>query len=89
MTKPRQKISTTIASENESYLKNLIRCGRAESLAEAVDLVISVARRQESRRRLEAASAAYFDSLSKEEQAAENKLGNALAAEAETMNFDE
>jgi len=87
--KNRQKISTTIASENDAYLKSLIRSGRAESLAEAVDHVVAIARRLESRKRLEASTAAYFDSLSGTERVAENKLGNALAMEASEVDFDE
>jgi len=85
----RQKISTTIAPENSAYLKSLIRRGKAANLAEAVDRAVSVARRTEARRRLEAATTAYFDSLSGEDLAEENRLGAALADEASRVNFDE
>ncbi len=85
----RQKISTTIAPENAAFLKSLIRRGKASNLAEAVDRAVSVARRAESRARLEAATEAYFASLSKEDQQEENRLGEALAHEVGKVNYDE
>lgn len=85
----RQKISTTIAPENGAFLKSLIRRGKASTLAEAVDRAVSVARRAEARARLEAATEAYFASLSPEEQEEERRLGEALAHEAGKVNFDE
>ncbi len=62
----RQKISTTVAPETEAFLKALIRQGQASSLAEAVDHAVGIARRAQSRARLEAATAAYYASLSGE-----------------------
>ncbi len=85
----RQKISTTIAPENEAFLKSLIKRGKAATLAEAVDRAIAVARRAESRERLEAATEAYFASLSPEALEEENRLGEALGYEAGLVNFDE
>jgi hypothetical protein len=85
----RQKISTTIAPENEAFLKSLIKRGKATTLAEAVDRAIAVARRIEARERLEAATEAYFASLSPEALEEENRLGEALAHEAGNVNFDE
>lgn len=85
----RQKISTTIAPENGAFLKSLIRRGKASNLAEAVDRAVSVARHAENRARLEAATEAYFASLSPEEREDENRLGEALALEAGQVNFDE
>ncbi len=85
----RQKISTTIAAENEAFLKSLIKSGKAATLAEAVDRVVGVARRMEARERLEAATEAYFASLSPEALEEENRLGEALAHEAGKVNFDE
>ncbi len=85
----RQKISTTIAPENEAFLKSLIKRGKAATLAEAVDRAIAVARRVESRERLEAATEAYFASLSPEALEEENRLGEALGYEAGLVNFDE
>jgi hypothetical protein len=85
----RQKISTTIAPENEAFLKSLIKRGKATTLAEAVDRAIAVARRIEARERLEAATEAYFASLSPEALEEENRLGEALAHEAGNVSFDE
>lgn len=85
----RQKISTTIAPENEAFLKSLIKRGKASTLAEAVDRAIAVARQAESRERLEAATEAYFASLSPEALEQENRLGEALGYEAGRVNFDE
>jgi hypothetical protein len=85
----RPKISTTIAPENCDFLKSLIKRGKAATLAEAVDASIEVARRAESRERLEAATEAYFASLSPETLEEENRLGEALAYEAGRVNFDE
>jgi len=85
----RQKISTTIAPENEAFLRSLIKRGKASTLAEAVDRAIAVARRAESRERLEAATEAYFASLSPEALEEENRLGEALAYESGRVNFDE
>lgn len=85
----RQKISTTIAPENEAFLRSLIKRGKASTLAEAVDRAIAVARRAESRERLEAATEAYFASLSPEALEEENRLGEALAHESGRVNFDE
>jgi hypothetical protein len=85
----RQKISTTIAPENGAFLRSLIKRGKASTLAEAVDRAVSVARRAEARARLEAATEAYFASLSPEEQEEESRLGEALAYEAGKVNFDE
>jgi len=85
----RQKISTTIAPENEAFLKSLIKRGKASTLAEAVDRAVAVARRAESRERLEAATEAYFASLSPEALEEENRLGEALEYEAGLVNFDE
>lgn len=85
----RQKISTTIAPENSAYLKSLIRCGKASNLAEAVDRSISAARRAEHRRRLAAETAAYYESLSGDDLAEENRLGAALSEAAAEVNFDE
>jgi hypothetical protein len=85
----RQKISTTIAAENAAFLRSMMKRGKAESLAEAVDAVIALARRAEARARLEAATEAYYASLSAKDLEEENELGEALAHEAAKVNFDE
>ena len=85
----RRKISTTVAPETDAFLKSLVRQGKAANLAEAVDRAVAIARRAESRRGLEAATAAYYESLSKENIAEDNALGVALAHESGKVNFDE
>lgn len=85
----RRKISTTVAPETDAFLRGMIRRGRATSIADAVDRVVTGARRAESRRRLEEATAAYFESLSGEARKEENALGAALAHAAGKIDFDE
>jgi hypothetical protein len=85
----RKKISTTIAPENAAFLKVLLKRGTADSLADAVDHVIDIARQAEARERLEAATEKYFNSLSQEDAAEENRLGAALAYESGKVNFNE
>ena len=85
----RKKISTTIAAENAAFLNAMLKRGTADSLAEAVDHVIAIARQAEARERLEAATEKYFNSLSEEDAAEENRLGAALAYESGKVNFDE
>ena len=85
----RSKISTPMAPENAAFLRSLLKRGKAGTLAEAVDKVIAAARSAEARERLEAATEAYFGSLSAEALQEENKLGEALAHSAGEVNFDE
>ena len=84
----RRKISTTVAAETDAYLKSLVRRGRAANLAEAVDHAVSLARRAESRRRLEAATASYYDSLSGKRLRDEKKLERAVALASSRVDFD-
>ena len=85
----RRKISTTVAPETDAFLKSLVRRGEAANLAEAVDRAVAVARRAESRKKLEAATAAYYESLSKENIAEDSAIGLALAHESGKVDFDE
>jgi hypothetical protein len=84
----RRKISTTVAPETDAFLKSLVRRGKAANLAEAVDRAVAVARRAESRRRLEAATAAYYESLSGETLREEHALERALSESAALVDFD-
>lgn len=84
----RRKISTTVAQETETFLKSLIHQGKASSLAEAIDRTVAVVRRAESRNRLEAATAAYYASLSGDELAAEKKLELAVGGVSSLVDFD-
>src|SRR5271157_3065695 len=78
----RRKISTTVAPETDAFLKSLVRRGKAANLAEAVDRAVAIARRAESRKKLEAATADYYESLSKENIAEDSALGLTLAYES-------
>jgi hypothetical protein len=60
----RLKISTTVALETHEYLADLVRCGRATSMAEALDQTVLRARRADSKELLAHATAAYFQALS-------------------------
>jgi hypothetical protein len=84
----RRKISTTVAPETDAFLKSLVRRGKAANLAEAVDRVVAMARRAESRRRLEAATAAYYDSLSGQQLKEENDLELAVAHASSLVDYD-
>lgn len=84
----RQKISTTISPQTLAYLDELIRRGEAHTLAEALDLAIGRLLAQENRERLARDTAAYFDGMSPEEAAEEQRLGAALAASAKGIDFD-
>lgn len=84
----RRKISTTVAPETDTFLKSLIRQGKASSLADAVDRAVAVARRAESRRRLEAATAAYYASLSGKALAEEKKVELAAGSASSLVDFD-
>jgi len=84
----RQKISTTISAVAFSYLQRLIDRGEARNLAEAIDLAIERLSIFENRERLERDTAAYFDNMSPEEIAEENRLGEALSQAARGIDFD-
>jgi len=85
----RQKISTTIAPENQAFLRSLIKRRKASTLSEAMDQAIAIARRVYTREKLETETEAYFASLSSEALEEENRLGEALAHAAGQVNFDE
>jgi hypothetical protein len=84
----RTKLSTTVAPENYRYLEALIEAGRAQNLAEAVDLTIRRSRKAENRQRLAAATAAYFENLSPEALEEERALGRALSNAAAGIDID-
>jgi hypothetical protein len=85
----RRKLSTTISPEGYSYLRSLIRAGKAENLAQAIDLVLAEFRRIENRRRLERATAQYYDQASQEAIDEENNLAAAFDATSSEINVDE
>lgn len=84
----RQKISTTISPTALSYLERLIEKGEVRNLAEAIDLAINRLLSFENRERLERDTAAYFDNMSPEQSAEEERLAAALSQSARGVDFD-
>lgn len=84
----RTKLSTTVAAENYEFLTKLVRTGKVSSLAEAVDEAVENLRKRENRRRLAAATAEYFESLSPAALNEENALADVIAQGAEGIDFD-
>ena len=84
----RQKISTTIAPENQKFLRSLIRTGKASNLAEAVDRAVSIARQAAARSKIEEATIAYYASLSGRDLEHERELENAVGHSAALVNYD-
>jgi hypothetical protein len=84
----RQKISTTISPTALSYLERLIEKGEVQNLAEAIDLAINRLLAFENRERLERDTAAYFDNMSPEQSAEEERLAAALSQSARGVDFD-
>jgi len=85
----RQKISTTISSSTLAYLEGLIHDGRARTLADAIDLAVEQLLVYENRERLANDTAAYFENMTEEEAAEEQKLETALSQSSAGINFDE
>jgi hypothetical protein len=85
----RKKLSTTIGASNYAYLHNMVKAGRAESVGEAVDKAVEVARRLDNRASLERQTAAYFRGLSSKAAAEEIDLEDALSAASQEMDFDQ
>ena len=85
----REKISTTISSDTLSHLERLIEKGEARTLADAIDLAVQRLLVYENRERLANDTAAYFDNMTDEEIAEEQKLEAALSQSAAGINFDE
>jgi hypothetical protein len=84
----RQKISTTISPATLTYLQQLIDEGKVQNLAEAIDLAIERLLVFENRERLERDTAAYFDNMSPEQSAEEERLAAALSQSARGVDFD-
>ena len=85
----RKKLSTTIAARNYAYLHKMVRAGKAESVGEAVDIAVEIARRLENRVTLARQTAAYFQGLTPEAAAEETELGSALSAVSQETDFDQ
>jgi hypothetical protein len=85
----RQKISTTVSSATFSYLERSIQDGKARNLADAIDLAVEHLLVYENRERLAYDTAAYFENMTEEEAAEEQKLEAAISQSAAGINFDE
>jgi hypothetical protein len=84
----RRKLSTTVSVETYGFLRALVEVGKAETLAEAVDVAVQPARRAENRARLERDTTAYFEGLPARVAAQEAELGAALGQVADEIDFD-
>jgi len=84
----RHKLSTTVSRETQAYLETLVETGRAESIAQAVDLAVARARRSERRAMLERDTAAYFAGLSAKSASEEASLEGRVAQSADEVDFD-
>jgi hypothetical protein len=85
----RKKVSTTISPEGYAFLRALIRSRKAENLAQALDYVLDEMRRADNRARLEAATTAYYDSLTPEEIEEEDRLAASFVSSAGDIDLDE
>jgi len=84
----RAKLSTTIARENFQYLESLVELGQAQNLAQALDLTLHRSRRLDNRRRLEQATAAYYEGLSPQAQTEEDAWVDAAGRAAAEIDID-
>jgi hypothetical protein len=85
----RKKISTTIGASSYAYLHRMVKAGRAESVGEAVDQAVEIARRIENRALLDRQTAAYFKGLPPRAAKEETDLEDALSAAAQELDFDQ
>jgi hypothetical protein len=83
----RKKLSTTIGPDSFVYLHRLVKSGKAASVGEAVDKAVEIARRLESRAKLEHDTAAYFAQMTPEAAAEENALADALSDASMEVDF--
>jgi hypothetical protein len=89
ITVPRAKLSTTISGDTHRYLQNLVKSGRARTIAEAVDLVAERMQRLEKRAQLERDTAAYFAGSPAGVQKEEAQLEQALSDSVDEVSFEE
>jgi Arc/MetJ-type ribon-helix-helix transcriptional regulator len=84
----RCKLSTTVSRQTYGFLDELVRAGRAASIAEAVDIAVEPARQAESRAKLERDTSAYFDGMPYAAAAQEAQLGAALSDLIDEVDLD-
>jgi hypothetical protein len=85
----RKRLSTTIGAGNFAYLHDMVKTGRAESVGEAVDKAVEIARRLDNRATLERQTTAYFRGLTPESATEEAALADALSSATQEMDFDQ
>jgi len=85
----RKKISTTVAAESYGFLQRLIEDGKANTLAEAVDLVLDEARRIDNRERLDRMTAEGYENMSSGAMAENKELERALTQSVGEMHLDD
>ncbi len=85
----RRKLSTTIGANSYAYLRNMVKAGKAESVGEAVDKAVEMARRLDNRATLERQTAAYFKGLTAEAAAEEADLEDVLSIASQEMDVDQ
>ena len=85
----RQKLSTTVSSATYAFLGESIQEGKARNLADAIDLAIEQLMMYENRERLANDTTAYFENMTDEEAAEDQKLEAAISQSASGINFDE
>jgi hypothetical protein len=85
----RKKLSTTVGASNYAYLHHMVKAGKAESVGEAVDKAVEMARRLNNRATLERQTAAYFKGLTCQAATEETDLEDALSAATQEMDFDQ
>jgi hypothetical protein len=85
----RKKLSTTIGANSYAYLHKMVKTGKAESVGEAVDRAVELARRVDNRATLDRETARYFRSMTSGAAAEEADLENALSAASQELDFDQ
>jgi hypothetical protein len=84
----RVKLSTTVSRETYSFLSGMVKTGQTRTLAEALDLAISLVRKIENRKRLADATTGYFEHLDSETMGGENALARDMESAAR-IDFDQ
>ena len=85
----RKKLSTTIGASSYAYLHNMVKAGRAESVGQAVDKAVEIARRLDNWATLERQTTAYFKGLTSKAAAEETDLEDILSTASQEMDFDQ
>jgi len=67
----------------------MVKAGRAESVGQAVDKAVEIARRLDNRATLERQTTAYFKGLPAKAAAEETDLEDILSAASQEMDFDQ